>query len=64
MNTLTTQSTSKAHVLEVTARPYSAGNPRRYFAADYPLGAYVDNSGATYQVRDCDGVPMFVQVAP
>lgn len=50
------------HVIEVTAAPYSPGQPRRYYAADYPVGSYVDNSGMTYQVREMSGVLMFVAV--
>lgn len=50
------------HCIEVTAAPYSLGNPRRYYAADYQTGAYVDNSGVTYQVKDVRGTLMFVEV--
>jgi hypothetical protein len=57
------ETTTPRHVLEVTARPYSAGSPRRYFAGDYQIGAVVDNSGATYVVRDFGGVLMFDPVA-
>lgn len=48
------------HVIEVTVAPYSANNPRRYYAADYQIGAVVDEAGETYIVCDVDGVLMFV----
>lgn len=48
------------HRIEITVAPYSLGQPRRYYAADYRVGAYVDDSGVTYQVREVDGVLMFV----
>jgi hypothetical protein len=49
------------HVLESNdPRLNIDGASRRYYAADYQLGACVVHSGVTYQVRDCDGVAMFV----
>jgi hypothetical protein len=48
------------HVIEFTRAPYSPSNPRRYYAADYPIGAVVDDDSATYTVCDVDGVLMFV----
>jgi len=48
------------HCIEVVTAPYSLGQPRRYYTADYPVGAHVDDSGTTYQVRDVNGVMMFV----
>lgn len=51
------------HVLESNdPRLNIDGAPRRYYAADYALGAKVDHSGITYEVRDVDGVVMFVAV--
>lgn len=48
------------HCIEITVAPYSLGQPRRYYAADYPVGACVDDAGVTYQVREVSGVLMFV----
>lgn len=39
------------HCLEVTTAPYSPGQPRRYYAADYPLGSVVANGCEYYEVR-------------
>ena len=51
------------HVLESNdPRMNVDGAPRRYHAADYPLGAYIEHSGVTYQVRDCGGVLVFVAI--
>lgn len=51
-----------AHVLEVTARPYSLGNPRRYYAADMSANWGMVHNGVSYQVRDVRGALMFVEV--
>lgn len=50
------------HCIEVTAAPYSLGQPRRYYASDYSVGWYVDNNSTTYQVREVCGTLMFVPV--
>ncbi len=48
------------HVIEATAAPYSIGNPRRYYAADYSIGSVVDSDGVSYTVKLVGGVVMFV----
>lgn len=51
------------HVLESTdPRLNIDGAPRRYHAADYPIGSAVVHSGVTYYVRDVEGVVMFVAI--
>ena len=54
------ESRAMKHVIEITNAPYSAGSPRRYFAADYSIGSAVVDCGVIYYVRDIDGVSMFV----
>lgn len=49
-----------SHVLEVTAHPYSLGNPRVYHAKDYIVGATVMNSSEEWIVKEFSGVLMFV----
>jgi hypothetical protein len=48
------------HVIEISKAPYTLGDPRRYYAADYALGSAVVDCGVTYYVRDVNGVLMFV----
>ena len=49
------------HALEVTAQPYSLGNPRLYLAKDYVVGSTVVNSGEERVVKEFyTGVLMFV----
>lgn len=49
-----------SHVLEVTAHPYSLGNPRIYYAECYPVGSTVTNKGVDWQVEVVNNVVMFV----
>lgn len=49
-----------SHILEVTAHPYSLGNPRIYYAECYPIGSTVTNKGVDWHVELVNNVVMFV----
>ncbi|MNG13000.1 hypothetical protein D3C85_631930 [compost metagenome] len=50
-----------SHVLEVTAHPYSLGNPRIYYAKDYTPGfSGVWNNGIYWEVEVVNNTVMFV----
>lgn len=49
-----------SHVLEVTAHPYSLGNPRIYYAESYAIGSGVWNSGIYWEVELINNTVMFV----
>jgi hypothetical protein len=55
-------SNGNKHVIEVSAHPYTAANPRRYFATDYAQGSAVMDGTTVYLVRDVGNVLMFVPV--
>lgn len=50
-----------SHVLEVTAHPYSLGNPCIYYAKDYTPGVSgVWNKDLYWEVEEINGTVMFV----